>query len=603
MALPEGVKGFECKHAIYSESSKGTKNDMLLVKRNIHKDDGTVEPDVKLIYNYEREFYILNDAHRNYNEKKCWEDIHKCRKFKTNQARLTEKVAQALNRTGKGIRQSILFRSPYIYGADITTSALIKRQYMDAFPECSVKSTVGVMDVETDTLNGTEQIITGSFTYQGNIYLAYTKDFVGSLEDVTRQLQEKYEYYIGGVADDVLKMMDELDTSTESGEKRYKVLEQAWKLLDKWSKVEIHTQEVDNAYQVAKYMLDAAHKHRPDFVAFWNMPFDIEKMIVAHERVGADLAMSFSDPEVPMEFKAFKWTKGQAIKTTATGKTMSKHPAELWHKVETPASFFMVDAMCVFKQVRVTEGNRNSYSLDAILRDELNLSKLRFAEADHLSNLDWHQFMQKNHKIEYMIYNIFDCMSIEILDNKTTDLSLTVPTLCGQSDYAKFPSTPRRLCDDMHFYLQQYKKVIAVTSDDMTEDLDQFVVNMNNWIVTLPCHMVDDNGLAIIKENDKIRTSIRAHVADLDVASSYPNTESFMNISQETTMREMVGVQGVSENDRRKAGLNLTAARTNAVECAGTFFDFPTLHQIHQQYKADKAAGKLPQAEKEASYA
>lgn len=601
MALPQGVKGFECKHALYSESNRGTKNDMLLVKRNVHKEDGTVEPDIKLIYNYEREFHVLNETHRTYKEKKCWEDLSKCRTFKTNQARLTERVGQALGRTGKGMRQSILFRSPYVYGADITTSALIKRQYMDAFPDCTSKASVGVMDVETDTLNGTEAIITGSFTYQGNIYLAYTSDFVGNIEDVERELQEKYEFYISKVAEDVLAMMNALDVNVESQKKRYKVLEQAYLLLDKWSKVTIHTKEVDNAYQVSKYMLDAAHKHKPDFVAFWNMPFDIEKMMKAHQDVGADLAISFSAPEVPLEYKDFKWTKGQAIKTTATGKTMSKHHADLWHKVETPASFFMLDAMCVFKQVRVTEGNRNSYALDAILEDELNLSKLRFKEADHLQKLDWHQFMQKNYKIEYMIYNIFDCMSIEILDNKTTDLSLTVPTLCGQSDYAKFPSTPRRLCDDMHFYLQQYKKVIGVTSDDMTEELDKFVVSMNNWIVTLPCHLVDDNGLAIIKENPKIRTAIRAHVADLDVASSYPNTESFMNISQETTMREMVGVQGVSENDRRKAGLNLTAARTNAVECAGTFFNFPTLHEIHQQFKMDKAAGNVTTAE--ASYA
>jgi len=175
----------------------------------------------------------------------------------------------------------------------------------------------------------------------------------------------------------------------------------------------------------------------PDFVAFWNMNYDIPIMEKALHEVGISPESVFNDPSVPYKYRRYKHVPGEAIKRTATGKSMSKHPAELWPVVHNMASFYLIDAMCVFKQVRVTEGNRNSYSLDNILKEELDLGKLKFSKADHETGLGWHVLMQSKYKLEYLIYNIFDCMSIEILDSKTKDLAMTIPTLCQHSEYNK----------------------------------------------------------------------------------------------------------------------------------------------------------------------
>ena len=638
--LPKGIKGYECKHAMYTEATDKSKDDLVLVKRNVFHEDGSIVPEVSFIENYEREFWVVNEAHRTYEEKKAWEDEFKCRKYKTRQSYLTDKVTRALGRSPSGwVSKSILFRNQYVYGADITTSALIKRAYMERFEDCTSESTMGVMDIETDVVTGDgSEIISASFTYKDNIYLAYTEKFVGKVNDYKRKLQEKYEFYIAGIADDLAGQIAERkevmgrykDESTEADElvskltqelvanaskyseedfesantelkgfkakaakihsthaankKRVPILERAERTLRERSRVEIHTELVSSPAQVTNYVFQAAHKHKPDFVAFWNINFDLPKMIASLEAAGVDPKHVFCEPTLPEKYKRFNYRAGQAIKQIAGGRTMSKHPADLWHVVDAPAAFYLIDAMCVFKQVRVTEGNRNSYGLDAILTDELNLGKLKFTEADGLSGLDWHIFMQTNYKLEYLIYNIFDCMSIEILDDKNKDMALTVPTLCQHSDYAKFPSTPRRLCDDMHFFLKQHKKVISTTSDSMEEDLDKHVVGSRDWIVTLPSHLVEENGLQLLEEAPHVHSMIRVHVADLDVASSYPNTGSFMNMSMETTARELVGVDGVDEYDKRMSGLNLTAARTNAVECSHTFFNFPTMDSLRTAF-------------------
>jgi hypothetical protein len=588
--LPEGVAGYECKHAFYSAASdyqgKAAGDDIVLVKRNVHYKDGSVKPEVTFIENYERDFYVVNEAHRTYDEKKAWEDEFKCKRFKCRQTKLTDTVIRALGRTPSGwVQKGMLFRNPYVYGADITTTAIIKKAYMERFPDHNTESTMAVMDIETDVVTGDgSEIISASFTFRDEIYLAYTEKFIGNITDISRKLQEKYSYYIGGLADDLQLLLDGGTLSKQ----RTQVIKRAQQTLRERSTVTINTKLVKTPAQVTQYVFEAAHKCKPDFISFWNINFDLPKMVASLENAGVDPKHVFCDPAVPEKYKRFNYRAGQAIKQKAGGKSSSKHFTELWHVVDAPASFYMIDAMCVFKQVRVTEGMRNSYSLDNILKDELNLGKLKFNESDGMQGLELHVFMQTNFKLDYLIYNIFDCMSIEILDNKTKDMALTVPTLCQHSDYARFPSTPRRLCDDMHFYLKSQKKVISTTSDDMKEKLDTHVVGSDNWIVTLPSHLVEDNGLQLLKEAPHVRSMLRAHVADLDVEGSYPNTGSFMNISMETTAREVVQVGNINEYDKRMAGLNLTAASTNAVECSNTFFKFPTMDSLLTEYRRQK---------------
>ena len=66
-----------------------------------------------------------------------------------------------------------------------------------------------------------------------------------------------------------------------------------------------------------------------------------------------------------------------------------------------------------------------------------------------------------------------------------------------------------------------------------------------------------------------------------------------MNMSMETTVRELVGVGDISEYDKRMSGLNLTAARTNAVECSGTFFGFPSMDNVLTEFRRQREAGEL----------
>ena len=118
----------------------------------------------------------------------------------------------------------------------------------------------------------------------------------------------------------------------------------------------------------------------------------------------------------------------------------------------------------------------------------------------------------------------------------------------------------------------------------MKDDNDEHVVGMNGWIVTLPSYMVIENGIRILEDFPDLPTQVRAHVADLDVAAAYPNGEIILNISKETTYRELCRIKGVSEEVQRKTGINLTGGKTNAVEFCMDIHQLPSFRELLEIY-------------------
>lgn len=77
------------------------------------------------------------------------------------------------------------------------------------------------------------------------------------------------------------------------------------------------------------------------------------------------------------------------------------------------------------------------------------------------------------------------------------------------------------------------------------------------------------------------------------MSSAYPNTEICFNISKETTLRELCGIQGVSERVKRRAAMNLTMPRQNATEICQDILGAPSLPKLLEQYEADKAKKEI----------
>lgn len=483
----EDITGYECKHAVYSKSTGDNKDDLLIIKENIHLKDGSVVPNLRMIKNFKRDFWITKHGFQNHTDKKEWEDIDKLQKFSTTQYNLIDAIGRATGRPGVRGGLRTVARNQFLYGCDITTPTLIKHKYQTKYPNAISDNTVAVMDIETDVVNGTNAPIYIAITYRDKAFLATTKAFMGTIVNPEEKLKALTNKLLG-------KYVKERNIKLE---------------------VMVCKDEGEMCYEA----IQRAHQWQPDFLTFWNIDFDLPRIAETLERFNYNLADVFSDPRVPPEFRFFKYRKGKAQKVTASGLITPIHPADRWHKAECPASFFLIDSMCVYKRIRITAPNEPSYSLDYQLNKHLGVRKLNFEEADGYTGLAWHEFMQTNYKIEYGVYNLFDCIGVELFDDKVKDLAQSITVQAGPSEYTIFDSQPSRLVDKMYFFCLEKGKVIASCSDQMRTDLDRYVVSKKNWIITLPSHLTIDNGLKVIKELPGLITYIRVHVADLDVAA------------------------------------------------------------------------------------
>jgi len=256
--------------------------------------------------------------------------------------------------------------------------------------------------------------------------------------------------------------------------------------------------------------------------------------------------------------------------------------------------------MCVYRLLRLSKQKQNSYGLDATLDRELGVRKLNFKEAEVYKKDRWHIFMQKNFKIEYMVYALFDSLSMKLLDDKTLDLCFTIPSFAGDTHFAKCNSKPKMIADMLHFFALERGYVLNSVGEqkDPIEVKETIVIeegaerepsiegepetlSLLDWIMTLPAHLVVP-GLPLVYENLHIRTKLRAFVYDSDCVSAYPTCTSILNVSKSTTKREIVDINGIEESVFRRQNINLCSGYVNSLEYGKEMFGLPNLFELNE---------------------
>jgi hypothetical protein len=552
------ITAIECRFATHCKSNESN-DDIHIVKEIVHYDDKTTVARLQNIKNYKRPFYIVKKGRRDFKDKKEWIKKEDLDRFECTQNDLVRAAARASGQFGFRGGLKDLCESPYIFGADITSTAIIKRSYQKKW-DIQTPYKVAVFDTETDMVDGHERIIMATTSCREDVFTVVKKSFLKGIADAEKKIQEACKKYLG-------------DIMQARGIK------------------EINLNLVDDEIDIVTKSVKHMHETSPDFVAVWNIKFDMEKMLEECERAGINPKDLFTDPSLPKEYRSFKYDKGSASKKMASGRMLNFKPSQQWHKVLTPSSFYWIDAMQAYRQVRSGAPEEQSYKLEFILNKEIKMGKLKFAEADAVSysSAAWHKYMQQNYPIEYVVYNIFDCIGVELLDEKTNDLRLTLPMLAGTSDFQKFNSLPRKVMDDLHWHCEEEGLIPGSTASEMIDEIMEDGGQVSGWIVMLASHPVEDNGLKNIEEDPNITTSIRIGVADLDVAGAYPENGKNFNVSKETTSKELIRISGYRDEQVRMQTINFSGGITNAAEFCQVMYKLPAMPDLLDAFKEDMA--------------
>ena len=580
------IIGRSCKfastHTVNRRAKSGRwqddKDDLLLIKEEVFYEDGTSHANVRMIENFNRPFWVTKKASRNHKSKKEWEELDKVQTFYSTQTMLNENVCRAL---GKPIGQGSLRvtnRNPYVYGTDMTAAVWARLNYSVKYPEQhGSPNSVCFYDIETDVL--------GDFVLNDRDKEMYGDAIIGITCSYISNNEKKS--WTGTLRRFVEK-------KSHQPEKEY------WKIFDgtfsyiradpslnkKNLGVKCEFEMFETERELLIRAFEKLHTWQPDIASSWNISFDVPRTIERAKANRISPADLFSDPRIPDKYKQCEFIEDPGSKTSESNRTINKLFYQCWHMVRAPSSFRWVDACAVYWYIRKHNGNLKSAALDYVLHDEIGRGKFEIEEAAQYVKLEKHIFMQRHYPIHYMVYNSFDCLGLLEMENKKHDISVALAGAMGVSELEQVPSNPKKLMNNfMKFLYFERKKVLGCTSDQMVDELDQYIVPQSGWISTLPTNSLEYTGICCIDELPDLPTKVYVFCADLDVKSSYPTTGIFANISRETTVLELSSIEGVLEHTRYLVGLNMMGGNVNAVSFCRRVYKMPSLETIRSQYR------------------
>lgn len=563
------ILGYEYKNSTYVVSNQNKEDDAIIVKEIIHYKDGGKEPNLRIVTNYQVDFYVVLERYQNFKDKKTAFEIDKCKRYKTNQRQLTETARRVLRfPAGSGLK--MLNRSPFFYGADIRPTTRLKGDYRKRWGHLKSPYSVAHLDIERDVNGAKDQreINMISVVMGNKIKQVILRSYLGHLaQDAEREIVKGFHEKVGPILESIY------EPKTDELKKKYKHI--------KRRKYELDIEIVDHEYETVTRIFDFLHKEQPDILSIWNLSYDIKEMVTALKRANIDPADIFCDPRVPAHLREFRFVEGQPKIFDANGKGENIPPNERWHRVYAASSFFWADQMVLRRRIRKHLSKEPSSALGEILKGIFGFGKLygdKLPSNIREGTINYHRWMQKYQKIFYAIYNIFDNVGAQLIDEYTNDLNTTFPQQCGKSDLESYASQGRRLADDLYYFLKDLRYIIGGVSDQMESELDKYSVTLDGWISTLSSHMVDlAMGNKVIEELPDFYAKVIRWVLDIDVKSSYPSTGVWSNISRETVRRVMCRIMGIDFETQRRAGLNLSSGRVNSIDIMKTLCNAPRL--------------------------
>ena len=469
----------EAKNITYL-SYRDVGEDIHLVKEVEYK-DGAYTDRINVIKNFKRPYWVTKELYRTHTDKKEAEDLKKVDIFYSTESYLMRDIPKRLGSRYIGVTDArYIKQSPYIYGTDIDSRTILKHKYLKASNNAASPNRIGVFDIEVNTI--TNEIIIISLITNKVLKLGILKSFV---DNSPRYMDRIHDLYKSHIPDCDLK--DQVDIEI--------------KVFDK---------EID----MLKWLFHHANHCEIDVLTAWNIKYDLGEIVRVIEANGLKPEDVFHYEAIPDKYKYYKFTEGRSVKRTEAGREVALAPEDIWHSIKSSTNYFFIDAMSAHRYVRVGGATvPGGYSLDNILSVEGVAKKLKFDDNKKYKGLEWHRYMVKQKPIEYIVYNIWDVMSMLTMDNKTKDLSISMPLLLEVSHPDVFSSGPKCILNAMLFFYLQHGKVIGTRDPTSTNDKK---LGLDNWVITLNSYMVEEKGLKCIIEDSNMNTNIKVFVGDLD---------------------------------------------------------------------------------------
>lgn len=508
----------------------------------------TNESKVRIIKDPKRPIWITKPQYRTFTQTRECSDVHECDMFVVPQKELARFISKHLGLPSwTSLRKAC--RNPFVHAGDIDVRMVVKKKYKDSCAESPTAYKLGALDIENSVLGGREVIV---ITY---IDASSQQIFTGILKSFMPE----------GVTVDQIKAM----FWEKIPEFRNNLKESARALFDK-NEFKLNMEIIDGELELIRWIFDKIHKCKPDFVSTWST-YDVTYILERLTFHKINPKHIFCHPSIPDQYKFFNYEKDK--------RSLKKgHWTDKWDWVYASGYTQFVDAMCLYSRNRKAAGREPSYKLNDVCTKCIGAGKIDFGNDNHYT-------MQKFRFPEYVVYNIFDVLLMNVLEAQEQD----IPTLIELaddgllSDYAKQSVQLKNFWFD---YCSSIKKVPGSVGGNVALESDEEISNTGGTVLS-PLLAID-TGVPAITESDRL-TGMHICVCDMDVESQYPSLTEAANISKQTKVMTVIDIMGYPKSCIEDFFLHAADTDANAVYLGSKYFGLPTFDEM-----LDIAIGKQP---------
>ena len=259
----------------------------------------------------------------------------------------------------------------------------------------------------------------------------------------------------------------------------------------------------------------------PDYLEFWNAPFDVSNLIERCKTLGLDPNEIIADPQIGANAH-IKWYEDPNPTTHKR-----KHIFDLYTK------FIVTDQMVNYAGIRSGKGKLESTTLTAIAEKELHDTKLDYSEYGNIRYfpyLDWWKFV---------LYNIKDVLLQNGIDQKTHDTDYVYNMMSSTClNYNEIFTSTQVVANDLRlFALLQKDSIMGSNKNKLfrvqktEEQIKQEKKDKFSGAFVMSPNHCSSTGFMLLGTLNKF---IHDHAIDFDIGAEYPTGIQIMNCSNET---------------------------------------------------------------------
>lgn len=178
-------------------------------------------------------------------------------------------------------------------------------------------------------------------------------------------------------------------------------------------------EKINNSFEYEIYMFDyeldlitsfyeTVNNLKPDFCLAWNQRFDKLTLLNRIEKLGGDANSIICHDDFPQYYHFTKFNEDKR----------NQKASDKSDTFECASYTQYLDQLILFASLRKGLGERESYRLNDIAREELNDEKLDYSDTGDIKTLPYDDYEL------FVLYNIKDVFLLYELENKNEDLNM-----------------------------------------------------------------------------------------------------------------------------------------------------------------------------------